>query len=251
VALSNHLRAELERFWPAPIGLFCDLDSQISLAFLQRYPSASDARGLGEQRLQAFLKRQGYSGAQKPAQLVAKLRSAPEGRVGAIEVNARRQLVLCSSRHSRRCWRRSRRSSSRSRPRSAPTPTVRSSCRCACPQSTRQTTHTTPHLPRHPEAMGDLHPHRRHPAQTRLLRPAPRSLITTTASSSHQHTKPAQHPHVKTGPDLTLPPPRNARPDRCPRPLGSRTSGHVIGGNSPSLGSAPGRRPTGAAVPIS
>ena len=133
MALSNQLRAELERFWPGPIGLFCDLDSQISLAFLQRYPSASDARGLGEQRLQAFLKRQGYSGAQKPAQLVAKLRSAPEGRVGAIEVNARRQLVLCSSRHSRRCWRRSRRSSSRSRPRSAPTPTVRSSCRCACP----------------------------------------------------------------------------------------------------------------------
>src|ERR1700749_438399 len=34
VALANQLRAELERFWPGPIGLFCDLDSPISLAFL-------------------------------------------------------------------------------------------------------------------------------------------------------------------------------------------------------------------------
>lgn len=46
VALANQLRAELERFWPGPIGLFCDLDSPISLAFLARYPSPADARGL-------------------------------------------------------------------------------------------------------------------------------------------------------------------------------------------------------------
>ena len=39
VALANQLRAELERFWPGPIGLFSALDSPISLAFLARYPS--------------------------------------------------------------------------------------------------------------------------------------------------------------------------------------------------------------------
>ena len=38
-ALVNQLRAELERFWPGPLGLFSDLHSQISLAFLERYPS--------------------------------------------------------------------------------------------------------------------------------------------------------------------------------------------------------------------
>ncbi|MGO9955550.1 MAG: IS110 family transposase, partial [Solirubrobacteraceae bacterium] len=38
-ALSNQLRAELERFWPGPLGLFTDLHSRISLAFLERYPS--------------------------------------------------------------------------------------------------------------------------------------------------------------------------------------------------------------------
>ena len=31
--LCNQLRAELERFWPGPLGLFADLDGAISLAF--------------------------------------------------------------------------------------------------------------------------------------------------------------------------------------------------------------------------
>jgi len=38
-ALTNQLRAELARFWPGPLGLFRDLHSRISLAFLERYPS--------------------------------------------------------------------------------------------------------------------------------------------------------------------------------------------------------------------
>jgi transposase len=94
VALSGQLRAELERFWPGPIGLFTKLDSPISLAFVERYPSPADARGLGEQRLQAFLARQRYSGHKKPAELLSKLRRAPEGRVGEIELGTRRSLVL-------------------------------------------------------------------------------------------------------------------------------------------------------------
>jgi transposase len=94
VAVTNQLRSELERFWPGPIGLFCDLDSQISLAFLERYPSPADARTLGEQRLRAFLDRQHYSGTQKPAKLLQKLRRAPEGRVAETELKARRQIVL-------------------------------------------------------------------------------------------------------------------------------------------------------------
>ena len=95
VATGNQLRSELERFWPGPIGLFCDLVSPISLAFLESYPSPADARSLGEKRLAAFLARQRYSGRQQPAQLLAKLRRAPQGRVGEIELGARRQLVLC------------------------------------------------------------------------------------------------------------------------------------------------------------
>jgi transposase len=94
VALANQLRAELERFWPGPIGLFCDLDSPISLAFLTRYPSPGDARGLGEQRMAAFLKGQHYPNRKPAAELLARLRSAPAGRAGEVETRARRQIVL-------------------------------------------------------------------------------------------------------------------------------------------------------------
>ena len=93
-ALVNQLRAELAGFWPGPLGLFTSLHSQISLAFLERYPGPADARGLGEQRLQAFLARRRYSGAQKPARLLAKLRRAPEARVGELELGVRRALAL-------------------------------------------------------------------------------------------------------------------------------------------------------------
>jgi transposase len=94
VALCNQLRSELERFWPGPIGLFKDLDSQISLAFLARYPSPRDARALGPKRMHAFLADQGYSGKKPAGELVAKLRLAPDGRAGETEMTARRQVVL-------------------------------------------------------------------------------------------------------------------------------------------------------------
>src|ERR1700733_13286793 len=61
-ALANQLRAELERFWPGPLYLFTKLHSRISLAFLERYPSPTDARGLGEARLHGFLAREHYTG---------------------------------------------------------------------------------------------------------------------------------------------------------------------------------------------
>ena len=98
VALSNQLRAELERFWPGAIRIFNKLESPIALAFLEKYPSPIEARTLGEQRLAAFLARQHYSGGKTPSQLLTKLRSAPEGRAGETEVHTRRQLVLARDR---------------------------------------------------------------------------------------------------------------------------------------------------------
>jgi len=94
VALTNQLRAELERFWPGAVKIFRSLDSPIALAFLEKYPSPIDARTLGQQRLAAFLRREHYSGRKTPLQLLRKLRDAPEGRAGDAETQIRRQLVL-------------------------------------------------------------------------------------------------------------------------------------------------------------
>jgi transposase len=94
VRLANELRAQLDAFWPGAARIFADVDSPIGLAFLGRYPSPADARGLGEKRLQGFLARHAYCGRRTSAELLGRLRSAPEGRAGALEAEARRGAVL-------------------------------------------------------------------------------------------------------------------------------------------------------------
>jgi transposase len=94
VRLANELRAQLEAFWPGAARIFADVDSQIALAFLRRYPSPADAHGLGERRLEAFLARNRYCGRRSAAVLLDRLRSAPAGRAGVMETEARRAAVL-------------------------------------------------------------------------------------------------------------------------------------------------------------
>jgi transposase len=94
VALANRLRAELEAFWPGAAGLFADVDSPIALAFLERYPSPQDARGLGKKRLSAFLARHRYCGRKSADELLGRLRSAPRCRTAQAETEARRTAVL-------------------------------------------------------------------------------------------------------------------------------------------------------------
>lgn len=72
------------------------------LAFLRRYPSPIDARGLGEQRLQAFLKRHGYTGRKPASELLGRVRSGAEGRADQLELAARREIVLAPSPRSSR-----------------------------------------------------------------------------------------------------------------------------------------------------
>jgi transposase len=93
VALANQLRAQLEAFWPGAERIFADVDSPIALAFLARYPSPLDARGLGPKRLAGFLARQAYCGRREPEQLLERLRSAPVAAVAEAETEARRAAV--------------------------------------------------------------------------------------------------------------------------------------------------------------
>jgi transposase len=94
VRLGNQLRAQLEAFWPGAARIFADVDSPICLAFLERYPSPTDARLLAEKRLAAFLARNGYCGRKSAAELLERLRTAPQSRTGDLENEARRQVVL-------------------------------------------------------------------------------------------------------------------------------------------------------------
>ena len=90
LGLANQLRDQLATFWPGASKVFSSVDSQIALAFLRRYPSPVDARGLGEQRLAGFLKRHGYPGRKPARELLARLRAGADGRAGELEMQARR-----------------------------------------------------------------------------------------------------------------------------------------------------------------
>jgi len=93
VALANQLRSLLESFWPGAAVIFAEVDSPIALAFLEHYPTPGSAQRLGEKRLAAFLASQRYSGRKSVSTLLARLRSAPTGLAGALEEEARGELV--------------------------------------------------------------------------------------------------------------------------------------------------------------
>jgi transposase len=94
VATANQLGACLEAFWPGAKGIFADLATPIALDFLARYPTPESAANLGERRMAAFLTKHGYCGRRPPAQLLTRLRAAPPGLCGTVEVEARRDAVL-------------------------------------------------------------------------------------------------------------------------------------------------------------
>ncbi len=82
VAVANQLRAHLRIVFPGAVGLFRDIDSPISLRFLERFPSATRANWLSEKRLGAWLAANGYSGRKHPSELNARLTAAPVGVTG-------------------------------------------------------------------------------------------------------------------------------------------------------------------------
>lgn len=93
VALANQLRAQLDASWPGAARIFAAVDSPIGLAFLARYPSPADARGLGPKRLAGFLARHSYCGRRSPAELLERLRGAPIAALGEAEAEARRAAI--------------------------------------------------------------------------------------------------------------------------------------------------------------
>jgi len=82
VAACNQLRAHLRVVFPAAVGLFADLDTPISLAFLTRFPSAPAAAWLTHRRLGAWLAAQGYCGRTPTRVLHDRLTTAAAGLAG-------------------------------------------------------------------------------------------------------------------------------------------------------------------------
>lgn len=79
VAAANQLRAHLQIVLPGVVGLFKNLDSQVSLAFIERFTTQARVDWLTPARLGAWLSKVGYSGKVAPEVLHQRLVSAPRG----------------------------------------------------------------------------------------------------------------------------------------------------------------------------
>jgi transposase len=82
VAMANQLRAHLQICFPGAVGLFADIDSDISLRFLERFPTQDRAGWLSIKRWSAWLSSVGYCGRTLPETLHTRLRDAPVGATG-------------------------------------------------------------------------------------------------------------------------------------------------------------------------
>ncbi len=96
VGLANQLRAHLRNVFPGAVGLFAEIDSPISLAFLTRFDTQDRADWLTPTRLGKWLNSVGYSGRTDPATLHAHLAGAPRGTTGtaaAIQAQVTHALI--------------------------------------------------------------------------------------------------------------------------------------------------------------
>ena len=82
VAVANQLRAHLRNVLAPAIGLFKDIDSAISLAFLTRFDTQDKIDWLTPKRLGDWLSKQGYSGKVDPTVLHRRILAAPRGASG-------------------------------------------------------------------------------------------------------------------------------------------------------------------------
>lgn len=82
VATANQLRAHLQLVFPGTAGMFAAIDSAISLSFLERFTTQTQADWLSPKRLGTWLRSVGYSGRTDPEVLHERLLAAPRGTTG-------------------------------------------------------------------------------------------------------------------------------------------------------------------------
>lgn len=93
VQILNQVRANLELAFPGGIGLFSKANSPITIAFLQRFPTADKASWLSPKRLAKWLVSVGYTGGIPAAELHSRLQRAAPGLAGQ-EGEARGAITL-------------------------------------------------------------------------------------------------------------------------------------------------------------
>jgi transposase len=82
IAAANQLRAHLQLVFPGAVGLFHAIDSTITLAFLERFTTQTQADWLSPTRLATWLRAMSYTGRVEAGVLHTRLLAAPRGHTG-------------------------------------------------------------------------------------------------------------------------------------------------------------------------
>lgn len=98
VRLANQLREMLQSYWPGAAELFSDVDTQIALAFVERFPTPQSASRLGIKRMAAFCKQHHYSGRRSPEELIDRLHQAASVQLGELEAQAKAVVAVALAR---------------------------------------------------------------------------------------------------------------------------------------------------------
>jgi transposase len=95
VRLSNRLRAVLSRFYPAALGVFSDLTSQISLHFIQAFPTPQAAAALSFEAYRDFGRKHRYTRRKALARSFARLQASwPQASPETAQIYEREAVVL-------------------------------------------------------------------------------------------------------------------------------------------------------------
>lgn len=91
VRLANQLTALLDCYWPGAACIFTAVDSPIALAFIEHWPTP---RKLTARQIDAFCKRQAYSGRRPANVLLQRLETAPASPCDSVLAQANAAAVL-------------------------------------------------------------------------------------------------------------------------------------------------------------
>ncbi len=91
--LLNQIEVTLKEYYPRPLEVFSDLESQIALDFLQHYPTPADLSELTRRKWNRFAKREHHLSEQRCKELWEKL-SQPQLKIPEHVVRTKAQLLL-------------------------------------------------------------------------------------------------------------------------------------------------------------
>lgn len=94
--LTNRLKSFLKEYFPAFLEFFSNIDCPTALAFLQKYPTFEDVKGLSKEDIRAFLRNHRYYSS-KGVERIWRVLQEEQIKIDAVIVESRKKAVISST----------------------------------------------------------------------------------------------------------------------------------------------------------